>query len=81
MRKIVAGLSFGTVVATVLLAAAPGSLIWEARPGPRDFGAMIESGGLVVTGNVTGEGGIFAFDAATGALRWRFRGARCWATR
>jgi outer membrane protein assembly factor BamB len=37
---------------------------------------MIESGGLVVTGNVTGEGGIFAFDAATGALRWRFRGGQ-----
>ena len=63
-------------MATVLLAASPGSLIWEARPGFRDFGAMIESGGLVVTGNITGEGGIFAFDAATGALRWRFRGGQ-----
>nr|AEQ20617.1 outer membrane assembly lipoprotein YfgL [uncultured bacterium CSLF43] len=76
MREIVAGLSFGVVMATVLLAAAPGSLIWEARPGFRDFGAMIESEGLVVTGNITGEGGVFAFDATTGAPRWRFRGGQ-----
>ena len=63
-------------MATVLLAASPGSLIWEARPGFRDFGAMIESGGLVFTGNITGEGGVFAFDAATGAPRWRFPGGQ-----
>jgi outer membrane protein assembly factor BamB len=49
----------------------PGTVLWEARPGFRDFGGITAAGGLAVTGNITGEGGIFAFDAASGKLRWK----------
>lgn len=47
---------------------------WEARPGFRDFSSMAIAGDAVVTGNTSGRGGTFAFDAATGKLLWRIPG-------
>jgi len=45
-------------------------IVWEARPGFRDYGAMVVSGDTVVTGNTTGTGGTFAFSATTGKKLW-----------
>jgi len=47
---------------------------WEAKPGFRDFGPMASAGGVLVTGNITGTGGVFAFDTATGKMLWSIRG-------
>lgn len=49
-------------------------VVWEAKPGFRDFGGMAVANGVVLTGNITGKGGTFAFDAATGKLLWRTPG-------
>ncbi|MCL4797586.1 MAG: PQQ-binding-like beta-propeller repeat protein [Bryobacteraceae bacterium] len=49
-------------------------IVWEARPGFRDFGKMVVAGGVVVSGNITGRGGTFGFDAGTGKLLWRAPG-------
>lgn len=57
----------------------PGELIWEAKTGFRDAGGMIESSGLVVTGNITGNGGGFekfplhVMNAAGGRILWTHR--------
>ncbi len=59
------------LLAAVFAASTPGTVLWEARPGFRDFGGITEASGLAITGNITGDGGIFAFDAATGKLRWK----------
>ncbi len=32
---------------------APGTLLWEARPGGRDFGGFSESAGILIAGNIT----------------------------
>ncbi len=52
----------------------PTAIAWEARSGFRDFGAMAFSKGVIVTGNITGDGGIFAYDATSGKLLWGTRG-------
>jgi outer membrane protein assembly factor BamB len=61
-----------------LLAASAGvsaqQALWEAAPGFRDFGAIAVSGGVVLTGNITGKGGTFAFDLQTGKLLWKLPG-------
>lgn len=49
-------------------------VVWEAKPGFRDFGGMAVGNGVVLTGNITGKGGTFGFDAATGKLLWRSPG-------
>lgn len=49
-------------------------VLWEASPGFRDFGAVVEANGVVLTGNITGRGSTVAFDAATGKLLWRAAG-------
>lgn len=49
-------------------------LVWEARPGFRDFGRIVVADEVVLTGNVTGTGGTFAFSATTGKLLWRAPG-------
>ncbi len=64
-------------IALFLLAAltsAPGTLLWEVRPGGRDFGGLAESAGILTAGNITSVGGIFAFSADTGKLLWSHRG-------
>lgn len=57
-----------------VLTASGQEVAWEARPGFRDFGRMVAAAGVVLTGNVNGAGGTFAFDAATGKLLWRAPG-------
>jgi len=52
----------------------PGTLLWEVRPGGRDFGGLAESSGILTAGNVTSLGGIFAFSADSGKLLWSHRG-------
>src|SRR4051812_38661816 len=49
---------------------------WEAKPGFRDFGQMAVSGDVVVTGNITSRGGVFAFSAATGKPLWSLPGGQ-----
>ena len=46
------------------------TVAWEARPGFRDFGAMVVSGSVIVTGNISGTGGVFGFDTASGKRLW-----------
>lgn len=43
---------------------------WTAKPGFRDFGAIAVSVGVVISGNVSGKGGTYAFDEATGQKLW-----------
>jgi outer membrane protein assembly factor BamB len=52
----------------------PGTLLWEVRPGGRDFGGLAESSGILTAGNITSQGGIFAFSADSGKLLWSHRG-------
>ena len=49
-------------------------MVWEARPGFRDFGHLASAAGVIVSGNTSGKGGTFAFDAGTGKLLWASRG-------
>lgn len=49
-------------------------IVWEARPGFRDFGHLASAAGVIVSGNTSGKGGTFAFDAGTGKLLWASRG-------
>jgi outer membrane protein assembly factor BamB len=49
---------------------------WEAKPGFRDFGPMVQSGDVLVSGNITGRGGVFAFSAATGKPVWSLPGGQ-----
>lgn len=51
----------------------PGTLLWEVKTGFRDGGGMVEVSGMVVTGNITSEGGVFAYAADTGKSIWRFK--------
>jgi outer membrane protein assembly factor BamB len=65
----------GTAIAgTPADALAPGTLVWDAKAGPRDFGNLVEASGVLIAGNITGDGGLFAFNAATGKLLWSHRG-------
>jgi outer membrane protein assembly factor BamB len=52
----------------------PGTLLWEVKPGGRDFGGLAESSGILTAGNITSQGGIFAFSADSGKLLWSHRG-------
>jgi outer membrane protein assembly factor BamB len=52
------------------------TVAWERTLGFRDWGAAVRAGDLVIAGNITGKGGLFAIDEATGTLRWRVDGAR-----
>lgn len=56
------------------LGTAPGTLVWEVKPGGRDFGGLAESAGILTAGNITSQGGIFAFNADSGKLLWSHRG-------
>jgi outer membrane protein assembly factor BamB len=47
---------------------------WETRTGFRDAGKIIVAEGVVVTGNINGKGGTFAYDAATGKRLWQAPG-------
>jgi outer membrane protein assembly factor BamB len=47
---------------------------WETRTGFRDAGKIVAANGIVVTGNINGKGGTFAYDAATGKLLWQAPG-------
>lgn len=42
--------------------------------GFRDWGPATLAGGMIIGTNMTGRGGVFAFDAATGKPRWTWRG-------
>jgi outer membrane protein assembly factor BamB len=43
-------------------------------PGFRDWGPATLAGDTIIGTNMTGRGGVFAFDAATGKPRWAWRG-------
>jgi outer membrane protein assembly factor BamB len=47
---------------------------WETRTGFRDAGKIVAAEGVVVTGNINGKGGTFAYDAATGERLWQAPG-------
>ena len=47
---------------------------WETRTGFRDAGKIVVANGVVVTGNINGKGGTFAYDAATGEQLWQAPG-------
>lgn len=47
----------------------PGTLLWEVKSGFRDGGGMVEVTAMVVTENITSEGGVFAYSADTGPRR------------
>ena len=65
----------GTALAgTPAGALVPGTLVWDAKAGPRDFGNLVEASGVLIAGNITSDGGLFAFNAATGKLLWSHRG-------
>jgi outer membrane protein assembly factor BamB len=40
----------------------------------RDSGALTVSGGVLVTGNINGNGGTFGYDASNGKLLWKLKG-------
>ncbi|MGA9670611.1 MAG: PQQ-binding-like beta-propeller repeat protein [Terracidiphilus sp.] len=65
---------YASLVLLFALASSPGTLLWEVRPGGRDFGGLAESSGILTAGNVTSQGGIFAFSANSGKLLWSHRG-------
>lgn len=76
MRALYAG-ACAVVMAAAGAQTAPGQeVLWEARPGFRDFGPMVAANGVVLTGNVTGRGATYAFDAATGKQLWRAAGTQ-----
>jgi len=47
---------------------------WETQTGFRDAGKIVVADGVVVTGNINGKGGTFAYDAATGKRLWQAPG-------
>lgn len=47
---------------------------WEVKPRYRDSSAFALAGGVLVTGNTSGQGGTFAYDAATGKQLWTVPG-------
>ncbi len=49
--------------------------VLTVRPGVRDLGPAALSNGTLYVGGPTGNGGLFAIDAATGKLKWTFRPA------
>jgi len=59
----------GGVAAAGQTASADRAAIWETRTGFRDAGKIV-----VVTGNINGKGGTFAYDAATGKRLWQAPG-------
>ena len=59
-------LRYAALLLLFALTSTPGTLLWEARPGGRDFGGFSESAGVLVVGNITSQGGIFAFNTDTG---------------
>ena len=48
--------------------------IWETPTGFRDAGRIVVSEGVVVTGNINGKGGTFAYDAVSGKRLWQAPG-------
>ena len=71
---VLASIPSAAVAGTPASALAPGSLVWDAKVGPRDFGNLIEASGVLIAGNITSDGGLFAFNADTGKLLWSHRG-------
>lgn len=67
---IVCGLVALMVVASATSAAAQ-DLLWESRPGFRDFGSFAVANGVVVSGAVSGGNGLVGIDAATGKVLWK----------
>lgn len=47
------------------------AVTWASTLGFRDWGPAVRAGGLLVASNITGGGGLYAVDDATGKLRWR----------
>jgi len=45
-------------------------IAWEVKPRYRDSSSLAPSGNVLVTGNTSGRGGTFAYDASTGKLLW-----------
>jgi len=43
---------------------------WETKAGYRDSAAIVMVSGVLVTGNTSGRGGVFGYDAATGKRLW-----------
>lgn len=43
------------------------------KPGFRDWSATTAAGTLILGGNMTGKGGLFAIDQTTGKVKWSFR--------
>lgn len=50
------------------------SIDWDLALRYRDVSAMAESNGVIVTGNTSGQGGTFAYNAATGQQLWSLPG-------
>jgi outer membrane protein assembly factor BamB len=48
--------------------------LWETSTRFRDAGKIVVANDIVVTGNINGKGGTFAYDAATGKLLWQAPG-------
>lgn len=49
-------------------------IAWQINPGYRDGGPMVLAGGVLITGNINGDGGTFGYDAATGKRLWSVPG-------
>ncbi len=47
---------------------------WDTQTGYRDAGKIIVADGVVVTGNISGKGGTYAYDAVTGKRLWQAPG-------
>lgn len=54
----------------------PPRIVWEVKPPYRDSGALAVStaAGILVTGNINGTGGTFAYDTRTGKKLWSVPG-------
>jgi outer membrane protein assembly factor BamB len=48
---------------------------FTVNPGHRDWSPTVLAGSLIIGGNSTNRGGLFAIDAGTGTLKWSFRPA------
>ncbi len=64
----------GGAPAATQTASASREVSWETRTGFRDAGKILVTDGVVVTGNISGKGGTFAYDAATGKRLWQAPG-------
>jgi len=64
----------GGMTAAAQTVAANREARWETRTGFRDAGKIVVAEGVVVTGNINGKGGTFAYDAATGERLWQAPG-------